>query len=327
MDTLIFALEAALPLVATVAVGYILKRVGLMSADFARAANKLIFRLFLPAMLFLNVYNIDAIGDIDPTYIGYVLAFVLAFFFLSIPLVMAVTRDGARRGVLLQGAVRSNFALIGIPLAVSLAGEEGAAVAALLSAALIPLYNVLAVAGLTTFREGERVDVRRILRGIVTNPLIIAIALGVVTLGVRAIFVHTGVGFRLADITPLMTVLKHLSALATPLSLLVLGAQFEFSAIRAVRRELIFGVVMKLVVTPILGLGIAYLFGGDRFSAAHFAAFTAAFATPVAVSSVPMAQEMEGDTALAGQLVVWTTIGSAFAVFVAAYLLRAAGIF
>lgn len=327
IDTLLFAVNAVLPIIALVAIGYLLKRGGLMTPDFARAGNKLVFRLFLPAMLFLNVYNIDAIGDIHLGYVGYVLVFVLLFFLLSLPLVTAVTRDGVRRGVLLQGAVRSNFALIGIPLATSLAGEEGAAIAALLSAALIPLYNILAVVSLTIFRRDERVSLRRILGGIVTNPLIGAIALGVVTLAIRALFVRTGITFRLADITPLYKLLGWLRDLATPLSLLVLGAQFEFSHIAAVRRELLFGVGIKLVAMPLLGLGCAYLLAPTGFGAGHYAAFVAAFATPVAVSSVPMAQEMEGDTALAGQLVVWTTIGSAAAVFICACVLRAAGIF
>lgn len=326
IDTLLFAINAVLPVVALVAIGYILKRVGLMTPDFARAGNKLVFRLFLPVMLFLNVYNIDAIGDIDLGYVGYVLLFVLIFFLLSLPTVTAITRDGARRGALLQGAVRGNFALIGIPLATSLAGEEGAAIAALLSAALIPLYNILAVVSLTIFRRDGRVSVRRILGGIVKNPLIGAIALGIVTLAIRAVFERTGVTFRLTDIAPLYKMLGWLRDLATPLSLLVLGAQFEFSHVAALRRELLCGVGLKLVAMPLLGLGCAWLLGGTGFGAGHYAAFVAAFATPVAVSSVPMAQEMEGDTALAGQLVVWTTIGSAAAVFIAACVLRAAGL-
>jgi len=74
-------------------------------------------------------------------------------------------------------------------------------------------------------------------------------------------------------------------------------------------------------------LGGAYLFFRHQFTGAHFAAFVAMFATPVAVSSVPMAQEMDGDAVLAGQLVVWSTILSAGTVFLAAFLLRLAGVF
>ena len=76
---------------------------------------------------------------------------------------------------------------------------------------------------------------------------------------------------------------------------------------------------------PALGFGIALLIGG--FEAAHYAAFIGVFATPVAVSSVPMAQEMGADTNLAGQLVVWTTIMSSLTVFLCTYVLRVIGIF
>ena len=121
--------------------------------------------------------------------------------------------------------------------------------------------------------------------------------------------------------------LGYLSNLATPLALLVLGIQFEFSAVKEMKKEIVFGTLARTVLAPALAIGIAFLFLRDRFSGSHFAAFVAMFATPVAVSSVPMAQEMKGDTALAGQLVVWTTLASALSVFIASWLLKLAGIF
>jgi predicted permease len=108
---------------------------------------------------------------------------------------------------------------------------------------------------------------------------------------------------------------------------LVLGAQFEFSAVSSLRREIIFGTIARTLVVPLLGIGVAFLFFRNVFEGAHFAAFVAMFCTPVAVSSVPMAQEMKGDAALAGQLVVWTTLASALSVFIASWLLKLAGVF
>ena len=93
------------------------------------------------------------------------------------------------------------------------------------------------------------------------------------------------------------------------------------------KKEIIFGTVLRTVIVPLIGLGIAFLFFRNIFSGAHFAAFVAAFATPVAVSSVPMAQEMGSDSQLAGQLVVWSTLVSAFTVFLASFILKSAGIF
>ena len=101
----------------------------------------------------------------------------------------------------------------------------------------------------------------------------------------------------------------------------------EFSAVAEHKKEIVWGTMMRTFFAPLLGLGVAYLFFRDTFGGAHFASFVAVFATPIAVSSVPMAQEMKGDTTLAGQLVVWTTIMSALSVFVSSFLLRMAGVF
>ena len=328
MDSLLFAINAVAPIILMVAIGYILKRLGFMTKDFAKAANKLVFRLFLPAMLFLNVYKIQDLSQMQFNYVFYVVAAVLVIFALAIPAVMAITKRADRRGALLQVTFRSNYALIGIPLAQSLFGDEGVLVATMLSAVTIPVFNMLAVISLSLFREGgEKPSVKKILLGIAKNPLIISVLTGVVVVAIRALFDTWGLSFRLSDIKPVFSCLSYLSNMATPLALLVLGAQFEFSAVSSLRREIIAGTAMRVFIVPLLGLGIAFLFFRNQFGGAHFASFIAVFATPVAVSSVPMAQEMDADATLAGQLVVWTTLVSAFTVFIASFLLKVAGVF
>lgn len=328
MDSLLFALNAVAPIVILVTVGYLLRKKGFMNAQFSKDANRLVFRVFLPVMLFLNVYNIKALGDVDFGYIVYVIAILIIIFLLSVPAVMAITKSAPRRGVLIQAGFRSNYALIGIPLSKFLFGDEGVAIATLLSAVMIPALNILAVISLSMFNDNEKKpSIKKILIDIIKNPLIRGIALGVAALIVRSVFVKLQISFRLTDITPVYTALNYISNMATPLALIVLGAQFEFSAISELKREIIFGVIMRTVAVPILGVGCAYLFFGSQFTGAHFAAFVAAFTTPVAVSSVPMAQEMGGDAELAGQLVIWTTLAATLSVFLASFLLRLAGIF
>ena len=134
MESLIFAVNAIAPIVLTVALGYILKKKGFMDERFTKMANKLVFRVFLPCMLFLNVYKIESIGDIDLGYAAYAVGMGLFIFVAGLFAVMLLTKQPERRGVLWQSIYRSNYALIGIPLAQSLFGEEGAMVASLLSA-------------------------------------------------------------------------------------------------------------------------------------------------------------------------------------------------
>ena len=327
LDDLYFAFNATAPIILMVAIGYILKRMGFMSPDFAKMANKLVFRIFLPVMLFMNVYGIKDMGSYDFGFAIYAVVTVLVLFLVGIPTVMLITSPPERRGALIQGIFRSNYALIGIPLATALSPDDGAAVATLLSAVVVPVFNILAVIALSIFCGDGKASLKKVLLGIIKNPLIISIFAGLCALAVRAIFVELGISFRLQSVAPVWKTLEYLKNLATPLALLVLGAQFEFSAIPHLRREIIAGTVIRSLAVPLIGLGVAYLAFSNSFGKAEFASLVAVFATPVAVSSVPMAQEMGADVPLAGQLVVFTTISSAFSVFIASFVLKALGVF
>lgn len=326
-NSFIFAVNAVSPILLTVVIGYILKKATLLTADLAKAINKLVFRVFLPVMLFNNIYKISDLGSFRPGYIVYCVSAVAVIFALCLVFVIFFTKDPKKRASLLQGSFRANYALIGIPLAEALFGAEGVAVASILSAFTIPTFNIFAVISLSIFREGnEKPSVKKILLGIVKNPLIQGVAAGAVALLIRSLFVEFGVEFRLTDIEPAYKVITWLTNLASPLSLLVLGAQFEFSAVAALKREIISGVVIRNLIVPTLGLGIAYIFCKD-FGGAEFASLVAVFATPIAVSSVPMAQEMDADATLSGQLVVWSTVFSAFSVFFSSMILHSLGVF
>lgn len=325
MNELLFAVNATVPICLMVLIGYFAKRIGLLSQTLAGSINKLVFRLFLPAMLFLNVYKIESFADIDFTFVWYAIIATLVFFLLGLFAVLAFTKENAKRGVLLQAAFRANYAFVGISLASSLFGDKGAMMATVLSAFVIPLFNLLAIFALSFFSSEKRPSLKAFFVEMSKNPPIVSIAAGFLVLLVRALFVHFGIAFRLSDIEPIYKTLSSLSAVATPLALVALGGQFEFSAIGALKKEIIFGVCARCCVVPILSIGVAYLIG--IFEGAHFATFVAAFCTPVAVSSVPMVQEMRGDVALAGQIVVWSTLCSAVTVFLASYLLKLAGIF
>ena len=325
MSDFLFALNATSPIVIMVAIGYFLKRIGLIDVGVAKVINKLVFRVFLPAMLFLNMYKIESLADVDFTFVWYTVIATVVLFVAAILCVSLFTKENPKRGALLQSVFRANYALVGIPLATSLFGVEGAIAATVLSAFIVPVFNALAVVGLCFFSSDKKPSVKNILLGIAKNPLILSIAAGFVALGIRALFVRWGVDFRLTDVEPIYKTLSNLSSVATPLALLVLGAQFELSAIPELKKHIAFGVLARNLIVPVLGIGIAYLIG--CFSGAHFATFIAVFCTPVAVSSVPMAQEMDADVSLAGQLVVWSTLFSALSIFLASYLLKVLGVF
>ncbi len=325
MDSLIFALNATLPIILTVAVGYFLKRIGLISRELAKGMNTLVFKVFLPVMLFLNIYKVESLASIDFGYVLYAVCAVMLIFAVMIPVTLLSVKDKSKRGVMIQAAFRSNFTLVGVPLAISLFGDEGGITASLLAAFVVILFNVLAVISLTVFGGEGKPDIKKILLGIIKNPLIDGIALGLLCLGVRALLTRSGIDFRISDILPIYKTANYLSDVATPIALIVLGAQFEVSAVPHLKKYIISGVLLRNLIVPILGIGTALLIG--KFSGAHFAAFMGVFTTPVAVSTVPMAQEMGADHELAGQLVIWTTAASAVTIFAGSFILRELGIF
>ena len=326
MTDLLFAVNAVLPIVLMIAVGYLLKRIGLIEGNVAIKMNTLVFKVFLPVMLFLNVYKIQSFSDIDFTFVFYAIGITILIFLIGIPIIGMLFKDNRQRSAMLQGIFRANYALVGIPLATSLFGEEGSIMASLLSAFIVPVFNILAVICLTVYAAGDKKpSIAGVLKGIAKNPLIQGIFCGLVSLVLRALFVEIGIEFRLSDITPLFKTLQNLSSIATPLSLIVLGARFELSAIPTLKKHIIIGTLNRCLIVPVIGIGIALLL--SRFNGAQFASFVACFCTPVAVSSVPMSQEMGADAELMGQLVVWTTVFSSLSIFIASFALKALGIF
>ncbi len=330
MDAFIFAANTVLPILLTVVLGYVIKRIKLCTLDFAKALNKVCFKVFLPVMLAYNLYSGGGVQSSDLEMVGFVAVSCIVMFLLGLLIVGIFIKNDAQKGVVLQCAFRSNFAIIGLPLAQSIAGDEGARLAAVASAISIPIFNVFAVIALSVFRkkdeDGKKVSPWGIIKGIFTNPLIIGIAAGLLMLGIEALVGAAGAEFKFSDISPAYSVMKSLTAATSPMMLLALGAQFEFSAVRKLLRPITVGTVSRLVVMPVLVLGAAYLFF-PGFTAAHYAMLLALSGSPVAVSSAIMASEMKADSELAGQLVIWTTLFSMATVFALVTVLRTIGIF
>ena len=230
---------------------------------------------------------------------------------------------------MIQSAFRSNYAIIGLPLASALFGDKGAAAAGVMSAFCVPLFNILSVITLSIFNgngEKGKIDVKKILLGIVKNPLILATVAGLLTLGIREIFVQCGITFRLRDIEFLYKTIENLKSICTPFALLVLGGKFEFSAVKRQLKYIVFGTFVRTVAVPVIALSIAYFFIPGLLGE-HFATYVAVFGTPVAVASAIMAKEMGADDELAGQLVVWTSLVSTVTIFVYVVVFRSIGVF
>jgi len=329
------AANAVLPIVLLILLGYVLRQKNFLSAEFVKLGNKLVFNICLPAMLFINVYDIESFERIQWDIVLYSCVMVFVIFLLGLGVAVLTTRQANRRGAIAQSVFRSNMAIIGLSLASAVGGSEAVAVAAIVSAFTVPLFNVLAVFALSMFADGDKKgnrDFGRILKNIATNPLIVSIAIGMVCLlirGAQTKFFGEPVFLLSRDVKFLYTCLNNLKAIASPFALLVLGGQFTFSAVKALWKEIVAGTFSRIVLSPLVGIGVAVLLGAMGVISCgvnEFPALIALFGSPTAVSSAVMAAQMGADEQLATQLVVWTSIGSIFTVFLTVVILMSMGL-
>lgn len=338
MDTLLFATNAILPIVLLIFLGYFIKRSGFLEESWFKKGNKLLFRVILPSLLFVNVYNIESLAAINWSVVIYAEAAAILLAVAGFLLAKFAIPDPKQKGVIMQCVFRSNFAIIGLPLAESLGGAEGMGIAAVLSAFSIPTFNIMAVIALTVFHQDEnekKADFKSIGIKIAKNPLIWGVLCGLVALAIRSLIPVGADGlpvFTLKNNLPfLFSAVNNVAKICSPLSLIILGGLFDFAAIKGMAKSIVIGTVSRIAVVPFLTLGAAVLLSKYtallNFDASVYPALVALFASPVAVSSATMAQEMENnDGALAGQLVVWTSVFSIVTLFLFIYILRTIGL-
>lgn len=304
--------NAVLPMCLVMALGYGTRRLGWIRREEISAINKIAFRIFLPCLLYYNVYCSDLSGSFDPLLMAYAVGGVLLTFGLSLGYTLLTEKLPERRGVMIQGMFRSNYVIMGIPVATALLGADQLGTVSILIAVVVPLFNMLSVVVLEVFR-GQKPKPLHILGQIAKNPLVIGSVLGILTLAA---------GIRLPHI--LEQTIQNISAIASPLQLFLLGAFFQFSGLKIYRRELVTVSAAKLIVAPGLFLGLGALLG---FRGVAFVSLIGVFASPTAVNSFTMAQQMGGDAELAGDIVVTTSAVSIPTMFLWIFLFKSLGVF
>lgn len=312
MENLMISANAVLPMCLVMALGYGTRRLGWLRREEISTINKIAFRIFLPCLLYYNIYCSDLSGSFDPLLMAYAVGGVLLTFGLALGYTLLTEKLPERRGVLIQGMFRSNYVIMGIPVATALLGADQLGTVSILIAVIVPLFNMLAVVVLEVFR-GQKPKPLHILGQIAKNPLVIGSVLGILTLVA---------GIRLPHI--LEQTIQSVSAIASPLQLFLLGAFFQFSGLKAYRRELVTVSIAKLIVSPGLFLGLGALLG---FRDVAFVSLIGIFASPTAVNSFTMAQQMGGDAELAGDIVVTTSAASILTMFLWIFLFKSLGMF
>ena len=313
IDNIIFTANIVAPVFLIVALGYLSKRLNIINENFVEVTSKFVFNVSLPVFIFLKIFNLDLskaleFGQIAYIYSGTIITYLIIWF-ASFPFI----KDGRNRGVFIQGAYRSNYAIVGLAIVSNLLGNSALGKASIILAFLLPLYNVLAVIALTIpLRKERKVNLKSSLIEIILNPLILAVIIALpfsyFKIQLPELILSTG-GF--------------VSDLALPLALIGIGGSLNLENIRKASGLAFTASTIKIIIIPIVFTYGAYLFG---FRNDDLGIMFVIFACPTAIVSFIMAEAMGANSKLAGNIVLISTVGSVFTFAIGIILLKSLGL-
>ena len=315
MENIIVSFNVIAPVFFLMVLGYLLVNyTSLADRKLTKQANAIVFKIFLPCMLFYNVYQSDIGAEIHSRIKLCIWAAggLLILFVLLCLIVPKVVKQENQQGVVIQGIFRSNYVIFGVAVVQNMYGVKSTTTAAILSAILVPMYNFLAVVALSIFGEKRETDWKKIILDIVKNPLIISSVLGII---------FSLLGIRLP--TAVDTTVQDLAKLSTPIAFMILGGDLDFSKVRGNLKVASVVLTIKLVILPLIMIPMIVMMG---YRDADLLSGLLAYQTPVAVSSYIMAQQAGADGQLAGQLVVFSSVLSIFTLSVTILILRTIGL-
>ncbi len=312
-DNFIVAVSAVVPMFCLMAIGAFVKFQRWLTDEELNHMNRMVFRVFFCCMLFYSIYTTELATSFRPKLMLFGACGVLIIFALLMIFIPRIEPDNRRRGVMVQAIFRSNFVIMGVPIVANIFGDANIAVSTMMIAIIVPMYNILAVFALETFRNGKFLLVP-IIKDIFKNPMILG-GLAGATLLILGVEVPK----------PVLKPIGQISAATTPVALIILGASCKLGSTHEHRKQLIGAVLGRLILVPAVMLTVAaYVFD---FRGVEFVTLIAIFAAPCAVVSFAMAQQMGGDADLAGNCVVFTSALSCFTIFCWILLFKTLGIF
>ncbi len=320
MDSLIYSLNATMPVFLVMAVGYALRLSGMLTDGFVKAADKFNFKVTLPAMLFIDLASTNIREIFDLRYALLCAGITTAMFFGLWLASRLIIKDRSIIGAFVQASYRSSVAVLGLAFIMNIYnGEVGMAPVMIIGC--VPLYNVFAVIVLTFEMQGERTGtaehIKKSLKGIASNPIIISILLGT-----AAALINFNLPTAAAQLAPIFTkTIKSIGSLASPLTLITIGAAFEGRKALKKLKPTIAASVIKLIILPAVFLPVAVKMG---YRDQALMALIIMLGSPTTPSSYIMAKNMNNDHILTSSVIVMTTLLSAltltFWIFAARYM-------
>lgn len=316
MSDFIYSLNATVPLFLVIALGYFLRRIGMLTDEFVSAGDKLTFRVTLPILLFSQISAESLENSFDLKFFLFCIGVTCVSFALIYGLSWAFIRDRAMIGTYAMVSFRGSAAVLGIAFVKSIYGNVG--FAPLMIVAVVPLYNIFSVLALAVSAKKEdraALSAKKVAFEVITNPLIISVVLAIPA---------ALVGWTSWSWTAIpKKFLADVGSIATPLALLVLGAGFEHKEAVTKIKPVLTATLTKLILVPAAMVPLAILLG---FRDAQLLAIAVMLASPTTVACYIMAKNMKNDAALASGTVLVSTLLSSVTITLLVFLLRTNGL-
>ncbi|MDO4192361.1 MAG: AEC family transporter [Erysipelotrichaceae bacterium] len=300
MQSLFIAARAVIPVTLIMILGAFTRKLGTISEKSFKDFNWVVFHYCLPISLFMNIVNADLSTLSNVSLIIFAIASILIIIGVS----MLVTRNSSlpdeKLGVIIQGLFRTNFAILGVPIVEGIYGAGNAAVASVMIAFALPVFNITAVLVLQKY-SGKQADLKKTLMNVLKNPLIIGALIG---------FVFKILRLPLPELA--VSTIQTFNKMTTPLSLFVLGGCFNYTSLADNKKLLGIYAVLKMIVVPMIVLTAAVMIG---YRGEELVTLLVLFGGPAAISSYTMAVQMGLDGDLASQCVVISTIAVVVTMF------------
>lgn len=289
------------------------RKLGWMDEVFAAKMNKFVFLVPLPVLLFEQLATVDFSEVWDIKFILF--CFMVTAISITIStLISLLWKDRSIKGEFIQATYRSSAALLGIAFIQNIYGTAG--MAPLMIIGSVPLYNIMAVVVLSVFKPGnnsfDKALVKKTLKGIATNPIIIGIVAG---------FVWSALKLPMPSI--LHKTVSSIGATATPMGLMSMGATFEMKKATSKMKPTLVAVFMKLVGFCVVFLPMAALLG---FRNEEMIAILVMLGSATTVSCFVMARNMGHEGTLSSGVIMMTTLLSAFTLTMWLDVLRSFGL-
>lgn len=291
--------------------GAALKRKAMINDEFIKTASQLVYNIGLPVMLFSTCATAHFSEMADKNVLISFSVMTAVVFIGSLFSAHWHCKDSRDHGVFIQGAFRGNLVILGLAFCANAYGDRGLAIAALPVAMTVVLYNVLSVYVLNRSLHPANSSLKPTLIGIAKNPLIIAIFLGLmvnaITLPLPKVLLDSG---------------KYLSQMVLPLALICIGGALDLSHFTRFDSTTLSATIWKLILSPIIACGIAIGLGvrGDSLAILFMLA-----ASPTATISFVMVQALNGNSKMAANIIVQTTLGAMLTVTAGLWFLQGLG--